>query len=259
MSQPVFCDQMGYSLSFVHPPKRIISLVPSQTELLAELGLSTEVVGITKFCIHPRSWFTTKPKIGGTKQFDFNAIKNLNPDLIIGNKEENYKEGIEDLRKNYSVWMSDIQNLDDATQMIHSLAAIADKSSAGENIISIIQERFVRIKVRPPQTVLYLIWRKPWMAAGTGTFINDMLCRLNLRNVISAGRYPELSDEQISSLKPDLIFLSSEPYPFKADHKTELRQISPESNITLVDGEMFSWYGSRLMHAPAYFNSLQFT
>lgn len=255
----MFSDQMGYSIATTHPLKRIISLVPSQTELLAELGLSVEIAGITKFCIHPKSWFESKPKVGGTKQFDFELIEALNPDLIIGNKEENYKEGIEKLRTKYPVWMSDILNLNGAVQMIRELSMVVGKERDGERISNLICERFKEIVPASQQTVLYLIWRKPWMVAGTDTFINDMLCRLNLRNIISASRYPELSSHQLTELNPDLIFLSSEPYPFKEQHRIDLQRICPASRIIFVDGEMFSWYGSRLMYAPGYFNTLQLT
>ena len=114
----IFTDQLGRKLILEKIPQRIISLVPSQTELLFDLGLEEEVVGITKFCIHPDSWFHSKTRIGGTKQFDFEKIKSLQPDLIIGNKEENDKEQIEELMKNFTVWMSDIKTLADACKMI---------------------------------------------------------------------------------------------------------------------------------------------
>jgi ABC-type Fe3+-hydroxamate transport system substrate-binding protein len=250
-------DQRGKNITFRFPPERIISLVPSQTELLADLGLEQHVVGITKFCIHPAAWRKTKAIVGGTKHFDFETIQSLQPDLIIGNKEENYKEGIEALEARYPVWISDIITLQDALGMIAGLGQITGTGGAASRIVEGIQDAFMRIKKREPLSVLYLIWKKPWMAAGSGTFIHEMLATMGLNNAAAhLPRYPELSSSQLRELKPDIIFLSSEPYPFQDKHKGELAQLCPASQILLVDGEMFSWYGSRLLQAPAYFNSL---
>ena len=252
-----FFDQLGNEVSCQYPPKRIISLVPSQTELLADLGLEQQVVGITKFCVHPSRWCRTKTIIGGTKDFQFDIIHALKPDLIIGNKEENYIEGIAQLKQRYPVWLSDIVTLHDAYSMITSLGAMTDTETQANLFAYDIEERMRAVKKKSDQSVLYLIWRKPWMAAGNGTFIDSMLTMLNLKNAIANfPRYPELSTEQIALLKPELIFLSSEPYPFREKHIDELRQINESARVILVDGEMFSWYGSRLLKAAEYFNRL---
>jgi ABC-type Fe3+-hydroxamate transport system substrate-binding protein len=256
MQQRSFLDQMGNLVTIHFPPRRIISLVPSQTELLADLDLDDEIVGITKFCIHPQAWGSPKNIVGGTKNFHLDEIAALDPDLIIANKEENYQEGIASLKKNYPVWLSDIVSLEDALAMITSLGEMTNRKVQSGSIVSAIQETFSTIKKYPAFSVLYLIWRGPWMAAGKGTFINTMLGKAGLRNVLDQDRYPELSAEDIKMLRPDYIFLSSEPYPFREKHMEELQQISPDSRILLVDGEMFSWYGSRLIKAPAYFNAL---
>jgi len=252
-----FFDQLGNEVSYQYPPKRIISLVPSQTELLADLGLEHQVVGITKFCVHPSQWRRTKTIIGGTKDFQFDIIDALKPDLIIGNKEENYIDGIARLKQRYPVWLSDIVTLHDAYSMITSLGAITDTVTQANLIAYDIEERMRTVEKESAQSVLYLIWRKPWMAAGSGTFIDSILNLLNLRNAMAnIPRYPELSTEQIALLKPDLIFLSSEPYPFREKHIDELGQMNESTKVILVDGEMFSWYGSRLLKAAEYFNHL---
>src|SRR4051812_11307667 len=119
-----FTDQMGNAVELEGPPSRIVSLVPSQTELLFYLGLDKEVAGITKFCIHPAEMFHSKPRVGGTKKYDFEKIRQLAPDLIIGNKEENEQKQVEELQKLYPVWMSDIRNLADALQMIRSVGEL---------------------------------------------------------------------------------------------------------------------------------------
>lgn len=249
-------DQLGNTVAIQRPVKRIISLVPSQTELLFDLGLHREVVGFTKFCVHPSSWLKEKTIIGGTKKFDFEIIDSLQPDLIIGNKEENYQEGIEQLRSKYPVWMSDIENLPQALNMIRQVGELVNRSFESASIIKRIESLFLNLPSFEEKKALYLIWRKPWMATGTNTFIHDMLTRLKLVNVICQSRYPELTDADIRELNPEVILLSSEPFPFAEKHVDELRALCPQAKIILVDGEMFSWYGSRLQYAPAYFQEL---
>ncbi len=239
-------------------PARIISLVPSQTELLADLGLEERVVGITKFCIHPEHWRKTKTVIGGTKKFDIDLIRSLQPDLIIANKEENYREGIQTLSAQYPVWMSDVVTLTDAKDMIRKIGEITNTSFRAEKIVADIDLSFSKLNKLPALKTLYLIWKGPWMAAAPGTFIDEMMRVSNLENCfIKQTRYPELNTEQLSRLNPELILLSSEPYPFKEKHIAELQQLCPDARILLVDGEMFSWYGSRLLKFPAYLESLR--
>lgn len=252
-----FTDQIGKTIFFNQPPKRIVSLVPSQTELLFDLGLNDEIVGITKFCIHPKEIFESKIKIGGTKQLNINKIKELNPDLIIANKEENVKEQIEELARGFSVWTSDIYNLQDSIEMIEKIGELTDKENVSKAITKKIKEGFNQLR-KKNKRVLYLIWNKPFMAAGQNTFIGDMLNNCGLINVIEEkeSRYPELSKGKIEELNPDFIFLSSEPYPFSNVHLNELTDYFPKSKIILVDGEMFSWYGSRLIKSADYLNQL---
>jgi len=242
-------------------PKRIISLVPSQTELLYDLGLGERVVGITKFCIHPESWFKTKHRVGGTKQVDMEKIRALKPDLIIGNKEENQKKDMEALAKEFPVWISDVRDLPGALDLIERIGEITDSSSKAEIMATQIEERFrALVPLEPTRTVAYFIWREPYMVAGHGTFVNDMLARCGLVNVFDASdaRYPQITDQELEEAGPEVILLSSEPYPFKEKHLQELREICPEAVIHLVDGELFSWYGSRLLKAPEYFSGLSF-
>lgn len=248
-------DQMGLRVSVPDNPRRIVSLVPSQTELLYHLGLGDRVVGITKFCVHPEKWFRSKTRIGGTKQLKIDAIGQLQPDLILGNKEENQKEDIAALRGIAPVWMSDIFDLPDARKMILDIGLMTQSLDSAKSMVQTIDQNFSKLEKAKGQKVLYLIWRKPFMAAGKNTFIDAMLSRCGYQNVLADVRYPEV-DVQSMSPKPDFIFLSSEPYPFKEKHMDELRQFCPNATIVLVDGEMFSWYGSRLIQAPVYFKAL---
>lgn len=253
----IYKDQLNREINLPAMPARIISLVPSQTELLFELGLEERITGITKFCIHPAGKVTSVAKIGGTKQLDIAKIKSLNPDLIIANKEENERSQIEELMQHYPVWISDITCLGDAIDMIYRVGEITGKKAEAEALGSEIKRGFDGLT---PSTgtkrVVYLIWRKPYMAAGQRTFITDMLQRCGFINGIAQARYPEITAEELKIINPDLILLSSEPYPFAEKHIAEFKTIVPSAEVKLVDGEMFSWYGSRLKYAPGYFGSV---
>lgn len=253
----LFIDQLHNTIELKSYPKRIISLVPSQSELLWDLGLREELVGITKFCIHPQEMFKSVNRVGGTKTLNIDKIRALNPDLIIGNKEENEQVQILELQKEFTVWMSDIYNLDDSLNMIEKIGALVNRVEEARMIKNNIQSSFHQLN-KSNKSAVYFIWREPYMAAGKGTFIGDILYRLGLQNKIDDdnARYPELSLEEIKILNPELILLSSEPYPFKQVHLNELQALLPHTKIVLVDGELFSWYGSRLQKSVAYFNDL---
>lgn len=252
-----FTDHLGNTIELTETPKRIISLVPSQTELLWDLGLHNEIIGITKFCIHPQKMFKSKNRVGGTKTIDIDKIRNLKPDLIIGNKEENEHSQIIELQKEFTVWMSDIYNLNDAYKMIKDIGELVNKKNESLLMISNIKKSFSLLK-KHNKTALYLIWKSPYMAAGKSTFIGDLLNGIGLVNSLENSdlRYPELLLEEIKQLNPDVILLSSEPFPFKENHISELKKHLPNTTIQLVDGELFSWYGSRLLKSATYFNQL---
>ena len=250
-------DQLGHRLTLYGPPERIVSLVPSQTELLFDLGLAPQIAGITRYCIHPAHRVAEKEVVGGTKRFDVAAIRRLDPDLIIGNKEENDAAAIAALQREYRVWMSDIQDIAQALAMMREIGRITGRAAAAEALI-----RQIDLPKRPPAAVVrqaaYFIWRKPYMVAAGHTFIDDMLQRLGVTNVFGhLARYPSIPVEQLRQLQPDFIFLSSEPYAFRQVHVAEFQSFSPKSQVVLVDGEMFSWYGSRLRLAGAYFARLR--
>ena len=255
-------DQIDRRVIVPFPPLRIVSLVPSQTELLVDLGLSKQLVGVTKFCIHPENVRHEAKVVGGTKNFDFVKIAACQPDLIIGNKEENYQDGIEKLAAKYPVWMSNISDLGDALRMIKQVGLITGKVHMAEPLAAEIEQSFDTLAAlaaeTAPVSVAYFIWRKPYMVAATGTFIDDMLHRAGFTNAFAGlSRYPEISAEQLAAAAPQRIFLSSEPYPFAAKHVAEFQALCPAAKIEIVDGELFSWYGSRLRHSAAYFSQLR--
>jgi ABC-type Fe3+-hydroxamate transport system substrate-binding protein len=251
----IFKDQMERTVEMTSRPKKIVSLVPSQTELLFDLGLDEEVNGITKFCIHPEAWRHSKTIVGGTKKLNHDIIRELSPDLIIGNKEENNQQDIQKLMEHYPVWMSDIENLDDALDMIGSVGSITGKETKAEVMKRNITDSFKSLSEihGNKKQVLYLVWYNPWMAAGRNTFINDMLDRCGFQNILESRRYPEMTADDLAKYHPQTVLLSSEPYPFSQKHADEIQRIYPEAKVYFVDGEMFSWYGSRLLKAVPYF------
>jgi len=252
-----FRDQLGRTVNLQGIPKRIISLVPSQTELLFYLGLDEEIAGITRYCIHPADKFKTKPKVGGTKQLDIAKIRSLQPDLIIANKEENERSQVEELQDLFPVWISNISNLQDALDMINGVGELVGKSTEAQLLSKQINQQFNNTTIKPSGLrAAYFIWRKPYMVAGKGTFIDHMLQKCGLTNVFDLDRYPEVYAATIVDANPDVILLSSEPYPFKERHIAEFKALLPSAIIKIVDGEMFSWYGSRLLQAPKYFDEL---
>ena len=248
-------DQMGREVVIPARPQRIISLVPSQTELLHHLGLGERVVGITRFCVHPASWFRSKPRVGGTKKVDLDKVRALMPDLIIGNKEENERTDIEALEKEFPVWMSDARSLDQALQMCLLIGGITGTQARAEELARAISDAFSALKpIAPARTAAYFIWRGPLMVAGGDTFISDLMRRCGLVNVFAhaEARYAEIAPGQLAAADPDVILLSSEPFPFAEKHVAEFNMICPGTPVRLVDGEMFSWYGSRMLSAPVY-------
>ncbi len=248
-------DQCGRQVNMPRLPRRIVSVVPSQTELLYDLATEGEIVGITWFCVHPADRVKNATKVGGTKNLKIDEIRSLSPDLIIANKEENTREQIEELAKEFPVYVSDVYDLASALEMIRAIGKITGSSKNAETLAGQIEQAFTRLSVQKPANnrVLYLIWRKPWMATGGDTFISVMLKAAGFENAIGhQKRYPELSDQEIRELNPDQVFLSSEPYPFKEKHLAECRELVPQAQVRLVDGEMFSWYGSRLLKAAPY-------
>lgn len=260
--QKTFTDQMGREVTLEFPPKRIVSIVPSQTELLFDLGLDQEIIGLTKFCIHPIEKFAGRTKVGGTKKLNIDLIKDLNPHLIIGNKEENTQSDIEELAEYFPVWMSDIFTLDDAMKTISQIGALVDRDPEAAYLNHLISAGFNDLKTLAAQNqidkkVAYLIWRKPFMVAGKNTFIDDVLLTNGMINVVQQDRYPQITLEKLKTLNCELILLSSEPYPFKEKHIEEIQNAIPNAKVMLVDGEMFSWYGSRLVKAVQYFFEFQ--
>lgn len=287
-------DDLRNTMTVAWPARRIISLIPSITELLFAFDLDNEVIGITKFCIHPPQWFRTKQRVGGTRTVDIAIVRAMKPDLIIAGKEENVKEQMEALTETAPVFVTDIKTLADALNMITAIGKLVNRQVHACKLTSQIQTSFNNfLPLNRKLNTAYFIWRNPYMAAGGDTFIHDMLTLCGFNNIFKhINRYPEVtinSDSHLSSVnlqqatalstviqqpstsissvnqqmstalssnKCQLLLLSSEPYPFGQKHVEELQPQLPGCKIVLVDGEMFSWYGSRLLLSVPYFNKL---
>lgn len=255
---PLYTDALGRQVTITQKPQRIISVVPSQTELLHYLDVS--VTGITKFCVHPQQWHRSLPHVGGTKNLNLDKIKSLNPDLIIANKEENTQAQIETLALHYPVWVSDVNNLSDALWMIENIGAITNTTKKAKKLQEDITKGFTTLQqqANTPIPACYLIWKEPYMTIGGDTFINHMLQQAGFINMFAhSTRYPQITLEQLQQMQVPLLLLSSEPYPFAQKHIDALQPLLPNTKIIIVDGEMFSWYGSRLLQAPIYFAQIQ--
>jgi ABC-type Fe3+-hydroxamate transport system substrate-binding protein len=240
---------------------RIVSLVPSLTEYLWALGLTDEVVGITKFCVHPKEWYENKTRVGGTKQLNISKIKQLQPELIIANKEENTKEDIEQLQKEFKVVLTDIQDIEGALEALITIGKAVNKEQQAQQLIAQIKVRFSQQKeLFKAQTFLYFIWKDPYFLAGEDTYIHSFLSHFGLKNACALERYPSLEDwknhVETADKAPTYIFLSSEPFPFESKHIEQVQVLFPASQIILIDGEMCSWYGSRMLEAAAYMQQL---
>ena len=254
-----FIDNLSQEIIINFPPQRIISLVPSITELLFDLGLDNKIVGITKYCVHPKEKIKNKTIVGGVQNLNFVIIKNLKPDLIIANKEENDKDEITKLSKNHNVWISHVEQFDEALALIKNIGELTNKIEEAKEINKKIISKFYNNKIAPKNIkVAYLIWKNPYITINKNTFINDMIDMCGLINVFAdkPEHYPEISFNDIKQAKPDFVLLSSEPYSFNTNDANEINEKLPFLKIKFVDGEMFSWYGSHILKSYDYFKTL---
>jgi len=259
-----YTDQTGSIITLQGTPMRIVCLVPSLTELLCDLGLEDRIVGITKFCVHPYHLKSTKRIIGGTKKVHTEKIRALQPDIIIANKEENTPEIVAELGDFAPVWVTDIITIQDSLDMIADfgkLFGVRTQARLWADKITFGLEDFRQfIHNKPVLKAAYFIWKDPYMAVGGNTFINEMLQLNHFANIYEnrESRYPEVIVQKMKIQgDPDVVFLSSEPYPFKDEDAFELGRHTHHAKTVFVDGEMFSWYGSRMVKAFAYFKKLQ--
>ena len=246
-------DHVGRAVCYPFPPKRIISLCPAITETLFLLGLKEEIVGRTQYCIFPVNEVASVPTVGGTKQIQLQKIIELQPDLIICEKEENTKEMVEQLAAHFPVYVAQVESVDDAYRMIRDIGAVVHRLNEANTLVEQITEAFSAL---PKHTgrVAYMMWRKPYMVVGAPTYIDSVLTTLGFTNPFAhvEGRYPAVTVDDLQQAQLDVLLLSSEPFPFSDKHVKELAVHLPNTRIVLVDGEMF-WYGARMQQAAHYF------
>ncbi|WP_292009695.1 helical backbone metal receptor [Chryseobacterium sp.] len=235
---------------------KVISLVPSITEALFDLGLTDrEIIGRTKFCIHPADKVQNVEIIGGTKTLNIEKIKSLQPDLILANKEENVKDQVEALMSDFKVIVTHVETIEDNYYLLKSLGNIFHQEEKAQAYNLKIYENLNQFKISPKVKAAYLIWKDPYMTIGSDTFIHHILTDLGFENIYKdQTRYPEISTEDLA--EAEIILLSSEPFPFKEKHIEELKRIYPNKTIIIVDGEAFSWYGTHLAKCEHKFRQL---
>ncbi len=253
-------DQFGNLILLDKVPEKIVSLVPSITYLLYVMELENEVAGITRFCKLPPHFKKQKVIVGGTKDVKFDRIVGLEPDIILANKEENTKDMVSRLQDIAPVYVSDISNLQDNTKFISDLGIIFNRRKAAQQLINDISmaKKNRPYTDEPLKRAVYFIWKEPWMTVGGDTFINYMMQLAGFENVFAnKKRYPQIDLKDLQQLKPEVILLSSEPYPFKEKERSLLQEFFPGSCIMLVQGEPFTWFGAYPVQAFTYFNSLQ--
>ena len=257
-------DALGRRVVLPDRPQRIVSLVPSITDLLHAMSLGDRVAGVTRFCERPEHWRETKTIVGGTKNVKANVIRDLNADLVLANREENKKADVESITEasDAPVYVTDVETVPDATDMIRVVGALTGTQSAAQDMADTIDARFDALETNGTVRAVYLIWRDPYMSVGRDTFIHDVMTRGGFANPFrKATRYPEVTLDQIAAQEPDVVLCSSEPFPFhqKERFTQEIRDALPDTSVEIVDGQLFSWYGPRLLETPAYLRELRET
>lgn len=249
-------DHLGRTIEYPFPPNKIISLAPAITNTMYALNLESEIVGRTRFCIHPKDKIEQAINIGGTKDLKLERIHELKPDLIIAEKEENTKEMVETLEQFYPVYVFEVQTINDALNMIVDLGAIVNRKDNAEILVKKISTAFLNLPNKNGKKAAYMIWQKPYMVVGKDTYIQSMLQKLGFSNpfIHFHGRYPEVTMEDLRMAELDYLFLATEPYPFREQHLEEMRDLLPNTEPIILDGEMF-WYGINMLEAVTYFQS----
>ncbi len=253
---PPVIDALGKTIKIDTSKLSIVCLVPSLTEFLFDIGLEDVIVGVTKFCVHPAAAKRNCTIIGGTKNVHIQKIRDIQPTLVIASKEENVQEQINELQAFTTVMVTNISTIENAITTLHKIGQVVNKEENTAFITNQIVLSFNTILQYNNYSVLYFIWQNPYMVAGTDTFINSMLQKAGFTNCITTNRYPTLTDKEIVHLNPQIIMLSSEPYPFKETHINAFKTLLPTAKIIIVDGEIFSWYGSRMLHSAKYISTL---
>ena len=250
-------DQLGRTVTYPYPPKKIVSFAPAITETLFSLNLQEHIVGRTRFCIHPKGIVEKAVNVGGTKDLKMERIHALQPDLIVVEKEENTKEMVEELEQHYPVYAFEVQTVEDALTMIATLGTIVDRTIEADALVHDIRSAFTAFpKLYEKKRVAYVIWQNPYMVVGKHTYIQSLLAQLGFYNpfIEFEGRYPTVTEAEFRAAKLDYVLLATEPFPFQEKHIPTFEKLTNGAKTVIVDGEMF-WYGVKMLEAIPYFNN----
>ena len=242
------------------PVRRIVSLVPSTTELLCALGLAEALVGVTVYCVEPRDVVRTKTRVGGEKNPDIDAIRGLAPDLVVANIEENRREDVEALRAaGIEVFITYPRSVAESLDMIRELGSVTGAVTAARRLLDELEPLHAAVRARlagrRATPCFYPIWREPWMTIGHDTYIHDLLATCGGANVFAdRTRYPTIALEEVAARSPEVVLLPDEPFRFRRAHLRDFETYADmpavrEGRLQLVDGKRFSWHGPRLAEA----------
>jgi len=254
----VVIDQLNRKIEINNNLNNIISLVPSLTELLFFLKMDEQVKGITNFCVHPSDKLSDKVIVGSPLHVDYEKIEQINPDIIIAGKSENNKNNIEKIAEKYPVWVSDVRSIEDACKMIEKIGMICNQSDLSYNITKNISVGFDSLADKTKIKVCYLVWEKPFMVAGNNNYINDILKKTGLINVFEHKEgYAKVTAKEMQECQADFVLLPSEPYKFDNSHISTYKNLINKATVLLVDGQLFSWYGNRMLLAINYLKNMK--
>ena len=237
----------------IHRPVRIVSLCPSTTETLIDFGLAAQLVGVTRFCIHPADIVRGIEKVGGTKNPDLDRIRALRPDLVLFNEEENRKDDYDRLRGDVKVDATIVRRVQDVPAHLRHLGRLTGTEAQAQARAEQVEAARARLaRARTSATgfrYAYLIWRRPYMAVGGDTYVSDLFAEAGGKNVFEGAkdRYPEIDVAGLRAARPEVVFLSDEPFPFKPKHAAELTVEAPELRTQLIGGDDCCWHGVRTL------------
>ena len=240
------------------PPRRIVSLVPSLTEILFALGVGDQVVGCTIYCTQPPEGVATKTRVGGEKNPKLDLIRDLDADLVLANVEENRRQDVETLRGwGIAVHVVYPRTVVEGIALVRELGEVVGAAARGAAVADTLAARHretrARLAARPPVRVFCPIWRKPYMTLNADTYVHDMLATCGGMNVFGDApkRYPEVSLEEVAARAPEVLLLPDEPYRFRAAHAEDFAPYPAlrQARVRLVDGKLLSWYGPRIGEA----------
>ena len=256
-----FHDATGAAVVLPSPPRRIVSLIPSITEILFALGAGPSVTGCTVYCTEPPEGVATKTRVGGQKNPKLDVIRELGADLVVANSEENVREHVETLRRwGIPVYVTYPRTVAAGIRLVSDLGSVVGLPERGRETAAALEAALDDVRSaragKPARRVFYPIWRQPWMTVNRDTYAHDMLALCGGDNVFgqSAKRYPEVTLPDVARAAPEVILLPDEPYRFRRAHLANF-DVCPdipavrERRVRLVDGKLATWYGPRIAEA----------